>query len=83
MGILGSLPETMKIFFDTFKIEKRMSQTAIINRFSVKLWRQGMACVFSKVRVHACNNGELVQAAHKVIVLWVNIHIPAYVSMYA
>lgn len=29
MGILGSLPETMKIFFlDTFKIEKGMSQTA-------------------------------------------------------
>lgn len=66
MGILGSLPETMKIFFDTFKIEKRMSQAAIINRFWVKRWRKGMACAFSKVRVQACNNGELVQAKCKI-----------------
>lgn len=73
MGILESLPETMKIsFLDTFKIERGMSQTVIINRFWSKLWRKGKAFVFLKVCVQACNNGELGLSAHEKEVLWIN-----------
>lgn len=63
------------IFWDTFKIEKGMSQTAIINRFRVKLCRKGKAFVFSEVCVRACNNGELGLAARKITVLRINIQI--------
>lgn len=54
MGILGSLPATMKIFFvDTFKIEKGMSQTAIINRFGGKLLEKGQGLsIFKGVFKH-------------------------------
>ena len=85
MGILESLPETMKIsFLDTFKIERRMSQTVIINRFWSKLWRKGKAFVYVKVFVQACNNGELGLSAHEKVfphLYYMCLHILSWLTL--